>query len=570
MMSSGINADYKWDVPAVFGAVVGDIIASPYRLVNTDRYDFPLFEKNKSTSGHVFHPGITGVSVITAAVSKWLMTDSELTPKALDRLIIEMIRDDMDRNYTSWLFHWIDLQSNGEKCNFDLNFAAAIVSPIGMCRIPLKDAIDTAGKAASVITSDKNTVRGAKAIAEAVWLASNGRSKEDILFSMEHGYGYSLSLPLEEITARARGYLKEPIIVNGEETGEYYFRDIGRREFRTGPTVTAALKAFMDGNGFEDTVRRAVVIGGDSCSIASIAGAIAGAKYGIPDEIRGEAWKLIPGHLDHLLYQHQKEHLQRESLLVRSQTNGHGAFKVIRFSDGRRVFSVPTDRKDIIDAIRQRFGKDAEIIRPGKEKRLLGKDTPKTRKGAYLETPRPEVRTLFYQEDEFRSITTAAGVTATPIAERREAFESFRRLKEYAQQVKTELQQAAGYYGNKSVHFESAYFPEIFHDRIEVWKGDLYAGSVGIDSMTGLISIDQGGNFGPMEWDGERTESVFRDCDRMTVRECIGHYCLDEGVGLFTKSGLTNIERANGDIARSNDKALLQAVEIGNRRTIGH
>lgn len=522
MTGTRIDTNSIWDVPAVFGAVVGNIIASPYRLVNADRYDFPLFEKNKSPLGHVFPPGITGVSVITAAVSKWLKTDSGLATKALDRLIIEMIRDDLDRNYTSMMLHWSDLHSNGEKFNFDLNFAAAMVSPIGMCRIPLKDAIDTAGKAASVISSDKNTARGAKAIAEAVWLASNGRSKEDILFSMEHGYGYSLSLPLEEITARARGYLKEPIIVNGEETGEYYFRDIGRREFRTGPTVTAALKAFMDGNGFEDTVRRAVVIGGDSCSIASIAGAIA------------------------------------------------GAFKVIRFSDGRRVFSVPTDRKDIIDAIRQRFGKDAEIIRPGKEKRLLGKDAPKTRKGAYLETPRPEVRTLFYQEDEFRSITTAAGVTATPIEERREAFESFRRLKEYAQQVKTELQQAAGYYGNKSVHFESAYFPEIFHDRIEVWKGDLYAGSVGIDSMTGLISIDQGGNFGPMEWDGERTESVFRDCDRMTVRECIGYYCLDEGVGLFTKSGLTNIERANGDIARSNDKALLQAVEIGNRRTIGH
>lgn len=473
MTGTRIDTNSIWDVPAVFGAVVGDIIASPYRLVNADRYDFPLFEKNKSPLGDVFHPGITGVSIITAAVSKWLKTDSGLATKALDRLIIEMIRDDLDRNYTSMMLHWSDLHSNGEKFDFDLNFAAAMVSPIGMCRIPLKDAIDTAGKAASVITSDKNTARGAKAIAEAVWLASNGRSKEDILFSMEHGYGYSLSLPLEEITARARGYLKEPIIVNGEKTGEYYFRNIGRREFRTSPTVTAALKAFMDGNGFEDTVRRAVVIGGDSCSIASIAGAIAGAKYGIPDDIKRKAWKLIPGHLDHLLYQHQKEYSQRESLQVRSQTNVHGAFKVIRFSDGRRVFSVPTDRKDIINAIRQRFGKDAEIIRSGKEK-------------------------------------------------------------------------------------------------IEVWKGDLYAGSVGIDSMTGLISIDQGGNFGPMEWDGERTESVFRDCDRMTVRECIGHYCLDEGVGLFTKSGLTNIERANGDIARSNDKALLQAVEIGNRRSIGH
>ena len=128
MMDSGINAYGQWDVPAVFGAVVGDIIASPYRLVNTDRYDFSLFEKNKGPLGHVFHPGITGVSVITAAVSKWLKTDSELAPKALDRLIIEMIRDDMDRNYTSWLFHWIDLHSNGEKCNFDLNFAAAMVS----------------------------------------------------------------------------------------------------------------------------------------------------------------------------------------------------------------------------------------------------------------------------------------------------------------------------------------------------------------------------------------------------------------------------------------------------------
>lgn len=56
----------------------------------------------------------------------------------------------------------------------------------------------------------------------------------------------------------------------------------------------------------------------------------------------------------------------------------------------------------------------------------------------------------------------------------------------------------------------------------------------------------------------------------MILDECIGHYCLDDGVGLFTKSGLTNIERVNGDIVRSNDKVLLQAVKIGNRRTIGH
>ena len=84
------------------------------------------------------------------------------------------------------------------------------------------------------------------------------------------------------------GAIKEPIIVNGEDTGECYFRETGKVDNSSQTTITAALQAFLAGDSFEDVVRRSVALGGDSDTIASMAGAVAAPFYGgVPEKISG-------------------------------------------------------------------------------------------------------------------------------------------------------------------------------------------------------------------------------------------------------------------------------------------
>ncbi len=141
-----------------------------------------------------------------------------------------------------------------------------------------------------------------------------------------------------------------------------------------------------------------------------------------------------------------------------------------------------------------------------------------------------------------------------------EARKAFYDLSDYATGVKEKLQQSVGYFGNGSIHFDNAYFPEIFHDRIEVWKGDLFAGSVGIDPNTGLLKMSQGGDYGPMEWFDKTTDSVFM-YSGMDFKEAIGRFCLDEGISERDPGRQLNLEVANNDVAHSQDNRLLNTID---------
>jgi hypothetical protein len=156
------------------------------------------------------------------------------------------------------------------------------------------------------------------------------------------------------------------------------------------------------------------------------------------------------------------------------------------------------------------------------------------------------------------------GDTMPPIKDRQESRREFLEIHDYAQAVKNKLQSTCGYDGSGSIHFANAYFPRIFSERVEIWKGDVFAGSVGIDPSSGLLKINQGGDFGPMEWYGDRTESVFNSISMDSIKESIGRYCLDEGIGIFDKNRTSNVQTANKDISMSNDSKLLEAISISN------
>ena len=137
----------------------------------------------------------------------------------------------------------------------------------------LKDAIDLDSLSAEFAHSHPDSIKGAEALTEAIWQAWHGRSKDDIRFAMESCYGIDFSLPEADLKTILKGAQKEDVMINGEPSGEFYYRPTGKTDYSTMNTLTAALRCFMEGNGFEDVIRRAVAMGGDSPTITSMAGA---------------------------------------------------------------------------------------------------------------------------------------------------------------------------------------------------------------------------------------------------------------------------------------------------------
>lgn len=547
----------------MLGAVAGDIIGSPYEWNNTDdRY----FELCRGTRGWfcgrevTYHPKFTDDTVMTLAVARWLMSDSDRNTSRLIGIMQSMGREYIDRGFAPMFKKWL-LSENPRPNNSYGNGAAMRVSPIAMTAGSLPEAIALARMTAQISHSHAEGIKGAEAMAQAVWMASHGRSKDDIRFAMTHDFGYDLDMPEDDMRALLSGCIKEPILVNGEETGNFYFRETGKMDSSCQNTIPAAVRAFLAGDGFEDTVRRAVAYGGDSDTIASMAGAIAAPFYGgVPEKISGMCSVYLDSQLRSLMESFENSFLLKKTANpIRVEYKPDDSFKIIRTGDSR-IFVAPSYRRDLIAALKERFGEEITIIKPSEMADLMKGLSVQEKDGTYLENPRPDVRTIYFQDGEFRTSATMTGDHLPSRLSREESRKDFLEIHDYALQVKSQLQRACGYSGDGSIHFANAYFPEVFSDRVEIWKGDVFAGSVGIDPNCGLLRINQGGDFGPMEWYGDRTESVFNSVSMDSIKESIGRYCLDEGIGIFDRNRTSNLEIAARDVVHSQDKVLNDAI----------
>ena len=548
----------------MLGAVAGDIIGSPYEWNNThDRY----FELCRGTRGWfrgreiTFHPKFTDDTVMTLAVARWLLSDGDRNASKLIQLMQSMGREYIDSGFAPMFRRWI-LSDDPRPNNSYGNGAAMRVSPVAMVAGSLPEAIALARMTAEVSHIHPEGVKGAEAMAQAVWMARHGRSKDDIRFAMTHDFGYDLDMPESEMVSLLAGYVKEPILVNGEDTGEFFFRETGRIDSSCQNTVPAAVRAFLAGDGFEDTVRRAVAYGGDSDTIASMAGAIAAPFYGgVPEKISGMCDTYLNHDLRSLMQSFENLGLERRAAHpIRIEHRQDDSFRIIR-TGNEKIYAAPSYRKDLMEALKSRFGGDIRIIKPSEMPQLILYLSLQDKEGTYLESPRPDVRTIYFQDGEFRTSATMTGEGLPPKEIREESRREFLEIHDYAMQVKRQLQEACGYRGDGSIHFASAYFPAVFSERVEIWKGDIFAGSVGIDPKNGLLKINQGGDFGPMEWFSERTESVFSSVSLEAIKESIGRYCLDEGIGICDANRTSNIETANRDVARSKDTKLTEALD---------
>ncbi|MDH5763540.1 MAG: ADP-ribosylglycohydrolase family protein [Nitrospinota bacterium] len=234
----------------MLGAIAGDIIGS-------------RFENNpiKTTDFELFHPDcrFTDDTVLTLAVADHLLLGSDLTA-----LLKEYFNQYPEAGYGSRFMQWASGSSRQSYNSFG-NGSAMRVSPVGFAFDSLETVLEKAKATAEVTHNHPEGVKGAQATAAAVFLARTGNSKENIKQFIETRFQYNLSTPLDMIRS------------------QYTF------DATCPGSVPQAITAFLESENFEDAVRKAVSLGGDSDTQACIAGGIAHAFYGkMPDIFSAE------------------------------------------------------------------------------------------------------------------------------------------------------------------------------------------------------------------------------------------------------------------------------------------
>ncbi|MBQ8050015.1 MAG: ADP-ribosylglycohydrolase family protein [Bacteroidaceae bacterium] len=243
----------------MLGALAGDIIGSVYEFRNSKSVDFELF-----TDASTF----TDDSVMTLAVSRWLMEDEAHTLQALVRCMQELGNVHPDAGYGGSFMLWL---ASEEPKPYDSwgNGAGMRVSPVGLYAKTIDEALALAAISASVSHNHPEGIKGAQAIASCVFLCKRGKSKAEIKEYVKRMFGYDLDRKIEDIR-------------------KWYEFDVSCQG-----SVPEAIIAFLEGNSFEEVIRLAVSLGGDSDTIACMAGAIASCCYEIPAPIAQKCNELL-------------------------------------------------------------------------------------------------------------------------------------------------------------------------------------------------------------------------------------------------------------------------------------
>lgn len=239
----------------MLGSLVGDIVGSIYEWNNHRSKDFAFFG-----------PGAdyTDDSVLTIAVADALLT-GEAPQQALHRWAVRH----PNRGYGGRFARWLGTRELAPYNSFG-NGAAMRVSPAALLAHTLEEALEFAVRVTQVTHNHPEGLTGAQATAHAIFLARQGRGANEIRTAIAATYGYDMDRSVDSIRA-----------------------DYAYDESCQG-TVPEALTCALEATSFEDGIRNAISIGGDSDTVAAIAGPVLEARFGIPDEIARPALKMLP------------------------------------------------------------------------------------------------------------------------------------------------------------------------------------------------------------------------------------------------------------------------------------
>ena len=251
----------------MLGAIIGDIIGSVYEFYNKKQKDFHLFTPMSR---------FTDDTVMTLAVAKWLTEDKEHSKEGLVQRMQSLGKRYPNAGYGGGFKRWLN-DCHPKPYNSYGNGSAMRVSPIAFYAQSLEETLRLATISAKITHNHPEGIKGAKAIASTTYLARTGASKKEIKVYVEANFKYNLNLQLDDI------------------------RSIVCDAMSCQKTVPAAIWAFLEGEDFEDVIRIAVSLGGDSDTIAAMAGSIAQAFYGLPQILATHCYALLTPYLRTIL-----------------------------------------------------------------------------------------------------------------------------------------------------------------------------------------------------------------------------------------------------------------------------
>lgn len=255
----------------MIGAIIGDIVGSRFEFNNHRSKDFELFSDDCE---------VTDDSIMTIAVAKAIMeTDKIMKPSLkeqannfnynalLEKNTIKYMQE-IGRKYPycgygGMFNHWIFSDDPKPYDSFG-NGAAMRISPVAFAASSEHQACELSEIITSVSHNHKEGIRGAEATAVAIFMSRRGFTKEEIRHKINERY-YKLDFAIVELR------------------DTYEFNETCQE------TVPQAIVAFLESTSFEDAIRTAISVGGDSDTLAAITGAIAEAYYGVPENLKEKA-----------------------------------------------------------------------------------------------------------------------------------------------------------------------------------------------------------------------------------------------------------------------------------------
>ena len=257
----------------LLGAIAGDVIGSYYEFCPANTVDFKLFNGNSSC--------FTDDTVMTVANADWLLTGDSLLS------VMQYYGNRyITAGYGGMFFEWLQ-EYDPKPYNSFGNGSAMRVSPVGWAFDTLEETLNAAKQSAEVTHNHPEGIKGAQAVAAAIYLARTGKSKQEITQYIEMNFGYDLSRTCDEI----------------------------RKTYQIDETfqgsVPGSIIAFLESTDYENAIRLTISLNGDADTMGAITGGIAEAFYKeIPSYIKEEVLKRLPNEFIGTMKQFYKRYVE--------------------------------------------------------------------------------------------------------------------------------------------------------------------------------------------------------------------------------------------------------------------
>lgn len=240
----------------MYGAIIGDLIGSRFEFDNQLSKEFDLITKECQ---------FTDDSVMTCAIAQAVLDRSPDGADFSEKAIAAMQRIGRKYPYCGYgnrFLGWV-FTDDPKPYNSCGNGSAMRISAVGFAAESMDELCAMSDAVTKVTHNHPEGMKGAQATAAAILLARQGKTKDEIKDFITGRYGYDLSKSVDELREECRGH--------GEEICQV--------------SVPQALICFLEGTDYEDVIRNCISIGGDSDTIAAIAGGIAEAYFGVPEHL---------------------------------------------------------------------------------------------------------------------------------------------------------------------------------------------------------------------------------------------------------------------------------------------